>query len=149
VGVRTRLAAACGLVGVVVLVVGTFLPWVHSGRADHNSYAADGTIQRLLNVQGAARSALSAWPFVGVGCALVVALFALGLTRSAATVGSILALCSAAVAIATLSVDRTALAAPAVLGPAVTLFGATLALLAASLILLSRHKVGGPRRSTP
>jgi hypothetical protein len=145
---RSRLVAAGGGGGLVVLLVGTFLPWLHSGRATHNSYAADGTIQRLLEVHGLARSALSAWPLLGVGCALAVALCTIGAPRSGAAVAVLLAVCAGAVAIGTLRVHATSLAKPAVVGPAVTLFGATLVVLAATLMLLSRRTVGGPGRST-
>jgi hypothetical protein len=145
---RSASLAAGGAVGLLVLIGGTFLPWLHSGRATHNSYETDGTIQRLLNVHGAARSALSAWPLLGAGCAVAIALFAVGAPRWAAAVALLLALCAGTVAIATLSVHGTSFAAPAVLGPAVTLFGALLVLVAAIVLLFSRYEVGGPGRST-
>ena len=41
---------AVGAGGLVAIVVGTFLPWLHSGRATHNSYQTDGALQQCATV---------------------------------------------------------------------------------------------------
>jgi uncharacterized membrane protein YjjP (DUF1212 family) len=137
-----RLAAALGAVGLVLIVVGTFLPWLHSGRATHNSYQADGAGQRLLAVSGPTHTLLAAWPFVGLICALVVVLFGLGWAGWAAAAGAVVAIGTAAVAVGALTVRRTTFAAPAALGPGITLSGGIVVVIAATLMLFRR---GRPR----
>ncbi|MDQ2748452.1 MAG: hypothetical protein M3Y44_02805 [Actinomycetota bacterium] len=126
-----------GATGLVVLVVGTFLPWLDSGRAHRNSYQAGGALQRLLGLRGAAQAAVSAWPLVGLACATVVAIFVVGLRRSAALLALLTALATGAVAVAALRVDGNRLVRPVQLGPTVTLVGATAVLLAVTLVLIS------------
>lgn len=137
-----RVAAAGGAGGLVALVVGTFLPWLRSGRVSRNSYEADGTIQRLLGVRGLGHAALTAWPFLGGLCAAAVALFALGLQRLAAVLAALVAVAAGGVAIATLRVPAAPYAAPASAGPTVTILGAVLTLLMATLILFTPRRTG-------
>lgn len=141
------LAAALGVIGLVVLVTGTFLPWLRSGRAGRNSYQAGGSLQRLLGWHGMAEAAVSAWPAVGLLCAAVVAIFAAGLRRSAALLGGLTALATGAVSSAALRVDGNRLIRPAALGPTVTLVGALMVLAAATLLLTSTRFVGSAQRS--
>jgi hypothetical protein len=58
------------VLGLIVLVLGTFLPWLGSRRASRNSYETGGALQRLLGLRAAADAALSAWPWVALsgGC---------------------------------------------------------------------------------
>lgn len=132
-------APALGLFGLAVIVAGTFLPWLDSGRATRNSYQASGAARRLLDVSGWLGGALRAWPFVGLVCAAVVVLYALGLPRSAAGLGLLTGAVAAAVAVGALSVRGNALVAPATRGPAVTIMGATAVIIAATLLLLERR----------
>ena len=124
-----RLAGAVTVVGVLVLLAGTFLPWLVSGRARRNSYAGAGVLQRLLGVHGAAGTALSAWPFLGLwfaACALVALLGARRLAAALAVVG---ALTVGALAIAVLNAPARFGVSPSGYGPGVTLIGAVLAVI--------------------
>jgi hypothetical protein len=137
-----RLAGpALGSAGLVVLVVGTFLPWLDSGRAQRNSYQTGGALKRLLGLRGLPAAAVSVWPLVALVCAAVVALFALGWRRSAALLALLTALTTGAIAIAALVVDGNRVIRPVRLGPTVTLVGATAVLIAATLMLTSARKL--------
>lgn len=128
---------AVGFAGLIVLVVGTFLPWLTSGQARRNSYQAGGALRRLLGLRGAADAAVSAWPLLALVCAAAVAIFALGLRRSAAMLALVAALAAGSVAVAALRVDGNRFIRPLILGPIVTLVGATTVILAATLVLIS------------
>jgi hypothetical protein len=132
--------AALGSAGLIVLLVGTFLPWLRSGRSERNSYRAGGALRRLLDLHGALDTAVSAWPFIGVLCACVVAIFAVGLRRCAAVLALLTAVSAAAVAVTALRVDGNSLARPLRLGPAVTILGATVVAIAATLVLTSSRR---------
>jgi hypothetical protein len=135
--VPRALGPALGVSGLVVLVAGTFLPWLRSGHANRNSYAAGGAMQRLLGLHGLADTAISAWPAAALVCAAVVAIFTIGLRRCAAALAVLAALAAGAVALAVLRVDGNRFVKPATLGPAVTLIGAAVVLAAAGLVLAS------------
>jgi hypothetical protein len=137
-----------GSTGLMVLVVGTFLPWLDSGRARRNSYETGGALKRLLGLTGPAEAAVSAWPLVALVCAAVVAIFAVGLRRSAALLALPTALATGAVAVAALRVDGNRFIRPVSLGPVVTLVGATAVLLAATLVLMSTRARRMSQRST-
>jgi hypothetical protein len=138
--VRSRLATGgLGLAGLGVLVLGTFLPWLRSGQVSRNSYQTGGALQRLLSLPGPLQTAVSVWPFVGLACAATVALFAIGLHRSAAAASLLTAAAAAVISIAALTVSGSGLVAPVRLGPIVTLLGAILVVAAASLVLVSRR----------
>lgn len=116
---------------------------MRSGRARHNSYQTDGTLQRLLHLGGAAGVALDWWPFVGLACGAVAALFALGLFRLAAVAGLLVAAAVAAVAVGALATHGGSLAVPVRLGPTVSLAGSAVVIVAAGLTL------GGPPGAAP
>lgn len=63
-----------GCLGLIVMLTGTFLPWLRSGTARRNSYAASGLLRRLLDVPGWRSVLLHAWPFLALICAAVLAL---------------------------------------------------------------------------
>jgi hypothetical protein len=49
----------------VLLLAGTFLPWLHSGSTSRSSYALIGLVDRLdIAPDGPAASLIAAWPFV-------------------------------------------------------------------------------------
>lgn len=132
------IAAGLGLTGLVAIVVGTFLPWLRSGQTHRNSYQTGGAIKQVLGLPGPLDTALSVWPFLGLACGGVIALFALGLHRLAAVTALIAGLCSGAVAVGVLTVDGSTFAVPENSGPAVTLIGAISVLGAATVLLSSR-----------
>lgn len=131
-----------------MLVIGTFLPWLDSGQARRNSYETGGALKRLLGLHGLAETAVSAWPLIALVCAAVVAIFAVGLRRSAALLAFLTALTSGVVAVAALQVDGNRFIRPVKLGPTVTLVGATAVVLAATLVLTSARTHRNSRRST-
>jgi hypothetical protein len=112
-----------------VLVIGTFLPWLRSGRATRNSYATDGAVRRLLDVNGAAEAALRAWPFVSLLCAGAVALVLLGRTVLGGALAAVAALAAGSVAVWALATPDRGLLRAALAGPAVTLAGAVLTIV--------------------
>ena len=144
---RRIAGAALGATGLVVLVAGTFLPWLSSGHDRRNSYQTGGALQRLLGLQGILDSAVSAWPFVGLLCAGVIAIFAAGLRRCAALLALLTALAAGAVALTALRVDGNRFAGPVTLGPTVTLVGAIFVLAAATLVLASSRVARSSQRS--
>jgi hypothetical protein len=49
----------------VLLLAGTFLPWLHSGTTTRSSYALIGLVDRLdIAPEGPAAGLIRAWPFV-------------------------------------------------------------------------------------
>lgn len=128
---RHQRAAALGTAGAVTTLIGTFLPWLHSGARGRSSYAIFELIDRLGFAPGGLVSAsLRVWPLVPL--LLVGAMVSLwvpttrGITRWAGSV---------TIAVAVLWVGATALAvrfAPAdgLLsigpGPVVTIVGAVI-----------------------
>ncbi len=127
---RATLPRAGLCAGLAVIVIGTFLPWLRSGRATRNSYATDGAVRRLLQVDGSVDAALRAWPFLSLVCAVAVALVVIGRHRTGAGVAAAVALCTGAVAMGALLSSSRGLLRPDATGPAVTLTGSILTLLA-------------------
>ncbi len=128
------------LVGVMVLVAGTFLPWIYSGRVAKSSYSITGSLERHLNLPNWAEVIVSGWPFLGPGCAVLIVVFAIGLRRSAAAVSILCFLLIALLCCGLLILGRD-LAGPisiAAMGPAVTLIGCALAVPAAGVLVLKR-----------
>jgi hypothetical protein len=132
--------AALGGAGLVVLLAGTFLPWLSSGRAHRNSYQAGGSLRRLLRLPGVLDAVATAWPFAGLLCAAVVATFALGLHRCAAALALFAGLAMGAVAVTAMRVDGNSFVRPLTLGPAVTILGAAIVVVAATLVLTSTRR---------
>jgi hypothetical protein len=137
------LARAGVCLGLGAVVVGTFLPWLHSGRTTRNSYATDGAVRRLLDVTGALDAALRIWPFVSLLCALAVALVLVGLPRAGVGLASVAAVCAGAVAAWALFSSGHGLIRPATAGPAVTLAGAILTFLAVLACASPFHRLIG------
>lgn len=68
---RPALIACCvpaGL-GLVLVVAGSFLPWVISGTVTRSSYAVVGVVERLgFADDGPVAALVTLWPFVGALC---------------------------------------------------------------------------------
>lgn len=136
---RHRLAPWLGGIGLLVLLAGTFLPWLRSGRAHRNSYRTGGLLRRLIDASGLVDAALAVWPFLGLACAAVVAVYALGARRASAALALVPGIGAGAVAVAVLGVDGSSFAAPVRTGPVVTAIGALAVIIAASLVLFPRR----------
>jgi hypothetical protein len=131
-GRRLRLIPpAVGLAGLAAELAGTFLPWVRSGSATRNSYAAGGALRRLLSPPGALDALLAAWPALAVVCAAAVASWLLGGRVLAGALSGLAAVAGGAAALTTFGISGTSYAKPVLEGPAVTLIGATVVALAA------------------
>jgi hypothetical protein len=135
-GASGALVPALGVAGLVTIVVGTFLPWLRSGRVLRNSYETDGAIRRLLVTDGIAHGALAIWPAVSLACAAIIALYTLGARGVGLALAVVTALVAAAVGIGALTAPRLGSLAVETSGPAVTLAGSILVLLAATLRFL-------------
>lgn len=141
---RSRLLApALAGAGLVVLLIGTFLPWLRSGGALRNSYQADGVIRRLLAPNGPAGALLTAWPLVGACCAVAAAGYALGLRRTALALAAVTAVAAGAVAVPALILAPRSYASVIAGGPAVTLAGSALVLAGVVTALSTRDRTGG------
>jgi hypothetical protein len=144
-----RLSRGLVCAGLVLAVVGTFLPWLRSGHATRNSYATDGAVRRLVELSGSADLALRVWPFVSLLAAVALALVLLGVLRIGLVAAAVAALLTGAVAVWALNTEVHGLIHPAAPGPTVTLLGACLVgagVLACASSL--HHRTGGTREHT-
>jgi membrane associated rhomboid family serine protease len=143
-------AAVLGGAGLVVLVAGTFLPWLRSGEVVRNSYQTVGIGRRLTLLEDGVLGVLTAaWPAVGIAAALCAALYVIGARRSAAVATLLLTVVAGTVATLAMVVlpgSESTIRVIAV-GPIVTLVGAILAVVGAlSLLALPRNQ-GRTRRA--
>lgn len=128
---RVRRADLLAALGLVLLAVGTFLPWLRSGTVDRNSYATGGALRRLVTPDGLVSGALTVWPFLSLACAAALALLLLGRSGYGLLLGGLAAAAAGTVAAVTLTVGGAGVVHPAALGPAVTALGSVLVLLIA------------------
>ncbi len=146
-----RLAAALAGVaaGAVLLLAGTFAPWLQSGQSRRNSYQAAGLLQRLTGLHGGpAGVALDAWPLLAFSCGLLALLFALGARRVAAVVSLVVALGTGAVAVLVLRAPAAGGIQVVLTGPILTLCGAGVAALASAALLASLRRGDSVARRT-
>ena len=144
--VVARVGASVAATGLIVLVAGTFLPWLRSGIVLRDSYQSVGALRTLVG--GTPATLLSAWLLVIPACAVCAGLYALRLRRTSAGLG-----CAVSVVVGTTAAlvvvqgtDPGAVVAAAAPGPAVTLVGATVALIGAIAVLAGprgRQTTGG------
>jgi hypothetical protein len=126
----------------VLVVAGTFLPWLHSGSVTRNSYEAAGAIRGGLDVGPLAGAALRVWPAVSLACAAAAALYLLGIRAAGAVLVVLLAVVALVVAVGTLVAGRSGTVTVAPTGPAVTIAGAALALIATTIAAITRTRPG-------
>ena len=129
-------------VGLLILVVGTFLPWLRSGTAERTSYAADGEVRHLLDLRGLSGAVLMVWPFVSLLCALALGLLILRLTRTGLALSALCALAVGLVCVRILHTGSTMVIGVAAIGPGVTLAGCVV-VLGAALVLPFRAAITG------
>jgi hypothetical protein len=134
-----RLGAGAAITGLAVLVAGTFLPWLRSGSVVRDSYQSVGALRDLVSgVGGGLPSALmDAWLAVIPASVVSVALYALRLRRTSAVVGCLVSVTvgTAAALVLVQGSDAVTLIGAESTGPAVTLAGATIALIGAITVL--------------
>jgi hypothetical protein len=148
-----RIGAIGAATGLITLVLGTFLAWSRSGTVYRDSYQSLGILKQLgfMGAFPALQVFLDAWLAVIPAVAIAIALYALGLRRSAAGLAAILAIMMGTIAgVAVVQEGGTnGLVGLASSGPVVTLSGATLALLGAVTVLVTQrtrakqHQPGG------
>ena len=150
------IAPAATALGLVVAVVGTFLPWFRSGEVTRSSYEIAGLGLRFGVADSTVlRTVLSCWSAVPVVCAVCVVLLALRVDRTAAVLVGCVACGIGTAAIFFLVQDFAADTNLAVVGsgPVTSIAGAVFALSAAcNVFVLARrgtHSVTEPVRSTP
>ena len=134
-------ALVAGL-GVVLVLVGTFLPWLRSGSALRDSYQTIGLIRFYHLLDGSPLgSLLTVWVGLTPAITVCVAAYALGLRRSAACAAAVVAVLTGTVAVvATVQAGSGgALLGVAGTGPAVTLTGSALVLLGAAGVLSGKR----------
>ncbi|GAB2970565.1 hypothetical protein LWP59_15035 [Amycolatopsis acidiphila] len=120
--------------GLVILVLGTFLPWFRSGSIERHSYQAADSAGRLAFFDNAfVRAALHIWVAVPLVSTVCLGLLALGFARAGATITALLAISVGTVALlATVrSGDEGGLLGISPAGPVTTLAGAGVALAGA------------------
>jgi hypothetical protein len=132
------------LAGLLGVVIASFLPWLRSGSARKNSYAASGALRSVLKGRQELRYVFDAWPYLALACALAAATVVLGLRLIGAVLALILAAASATVAIGTLAADTSPSIAAENIGPTLTICADALAAIGA-IVLLSSRKTN-PRR---
>src|SRR5919198_438048 len=85
--------AAAGGIGLVLVAVGTFLPWFRSGLVLRDSYESISLIRTIgLLRDSPLRFALDAWTMIVPAVTLCVATYAFGLRRTAATMAAVVAI---------------------------------------------------------
>jgi uncharacterized membrane protein len=127
------IAPLVGALGLVVVLIGTFLPWLHSGAATRNSYQTGGAVRRLIGTTGFVDDLLRLWPLVAVACAAAAALYLVGLRPLGTLLAGLSAVAAGAASIGALATTATSYAQVSLVGPVVTLIGATLVALAVLL----------------
>lgn len=144
--------AGCAGLGVVLIVIGTFLPWFRSGSTFRDSYQAIGLIRfyQLLD-DSPLNALLTVWVGLTPAITVCVVAYALGLRRTAACAAGVLAVLTGTVAtVAVVQVgDGGALLGVAGTGPAVTLTGSALVLLGAVGVLAGRGTAAKTTGGTP
>ena len=135
------LGAGLAGVGVVLVLIGTFLPWFRSGTTHRDSYQAIGLIRFYRLLDGSPLSLLlDVWVGLAPAITVCVVAYALGLRRTAACVAGVVAVLTGTVAtVAIVQVDDGGLLGVAGTGPAVTLTGSALVLLGAVGVLAGRR----------
>lgn len=88
------------VVGALIVVVGGFLPWGASGRAERNSYALVGVADRLEVVDGVAAGVARLWYLSPLVAAAVWLAASLGRHRTAALLAGVLGAGGLALAVA-------------------------------------------------
>ena len=142
-----RFGAGLACAGLVLMVVGTFLPWIRSGSVGRNSYSATGLLRRLLDATGLLAFALDAWAFLALVAAVAVGAVVAGLRRTGAAAILLLALLTGAVAVATFRAPAGGDISTERVGPIVTIAGGAVSLFGAMPMLTLRGSHASPNRS--
>jgi hypothetical protein len=124
--------AAIGGAGLVLVAIGTFLPWLKSGSVLRDSYESISAIRTIGIIRDSPLNlVIDAWTMIIPVITLCVAAYAFGFRRSAATVAAIVALFCGTIGggAAVESGGEEVSLGIAGTGPTVTFIGGVLALL--------------------
>lgn len=130
------------LVGIGMIVLGAFLPWVISGTSTRSSFETVRSAERLGLVDGeVALAVLRGWYLVPLAAALVPVLLSFHRVRTAAIIGMLLAAITGSVAaiVVLATPDRG-------IGPMVSIAGAGVVLVCAFVVLITTPAGRPPRR---
>lgn len=140
----TQVSVGIAALGLLAVVVGSFLPWVRSGEVLRSSFEVTGLVGRfgprdivLLEV------ALTAWIAVPLVCVVCLGLYAVGLVRTGAGITTIVALLAGTVGAATYVVGSGGSGAVSVVaaGPITTCLGGVVALAGCMGALITGRRV--------
>lgn len=132
-----------------MIVVGTFLPWLRSGRASRNSYEATGAVRRLIHPPGLIGELFRVWPLLGSVCALAVVAYVAGLRWLGVLLATLAAIAAGGAAITALTARTNAYASVIDSGPGTTLAGAAIVVISAVGHLVARERSPATGRNTP
>lgn len=137
-----------GLPGLVLILVGAFLPWLISGTVRRSSFAVAGVADRLGVADGLGGTLIAAWPAICAGFVLPVLVAAFRCWRTAGLLTVVLGLLAGGLAGSALWFGLTGSASVVRLdltGPSVMLTGALL-FIAGGVALLRTRPLPGPTR---
>ena len=137
---RRIVGSVLSLSGSVVVVVGTFAPWLTSGGVDRNSYAIAGIVDRLgLAGHGFGAVALNGWPFVGPIAMLGLIAAILRWWRTSAWIAMAFGVLAGIIGGGVMAVAGGHAAVGIMLagaGPTITVIGAALSIVGGSVVLV-------------
>jgi hypothetical protein len=139
-----------GGTGLILVIVGSFLPWVISGTVRRSSYAIVGIVDRLgVAGDGIVGILVASWPFVGVLCMTPVVAGCLRWWRTSGLLGIFVGLAAGVLSFGVViltagSSGLTVRLDP--IGPAVMAAGSVLLLCGGCALAVG---VGSPIRRTP
>ena len=134
-------------VGAVVMVAGTFCPWLSSGSARRNLYGATGVVQRIAGLGQPLGDVLDLVPLVGLFLVLCGLLWALGQRLIAGLGTAVVALLLGLISAAALSHQHAGTVRIVALGPMITLVGAGITALGISLLPVLGRRAAAARRT--
>lgn len=150
---RSRPARVVGpvlvLAGMIVVVVGTFAPWLTAGGIDRNSYAIAGIVDRLsLAGDGFGSAALSFWPLIGPIAMVALITGILQWWRTSAVISIVLGLLTGVIGGGVLAAGHSAAGIEVVhAGPMITVVGAATAVLGGVVLLVAHRSSRGQART--
>lgn len=140
---RTALVSAgIAALGLVAVIVGSFLPWVRSGAALRSSFEVAGIIDRLGPADvPLLDAALTVWIAVPLVCVVGIGLLAVGMSRTGAGFATIVALLAGTVGAATYVLGSGGSGAVSVVaaGPLITCVGGVVAVAGSLGVFFGRR----------
>lgn len=133
----------------VLLLAGTFLPWLHSGTTSRSSYALIGLVDRLdIAPGGPAATLIGAWPFVPLLVTTAVVLAWWGRSTWSLVVAVVAALYAGGLA-AVLAVGSSGTSIDVGVGPWLCAAAGGCFLMAAVWLRVASGRASRTRRAAP